>query len=135
MLTLREVRDAYEELSCKVSDVTRQLGFGAIAIIWIFNKTTTNPNGISELPQELILPLLLACIALACDLLQNTISTIIWYAIYLCKHKKDKKDEEIAVKDSEWINAISWILMFSKIVLTIWAYTLIAIYLFKDYIQ
>ena len=38
-MKLSEIRDAYEEISGKLSDINRQLCFAGFAIIWIFNKT------------------------------------------------------------------------------------------------
>lgn len=59
-MKLSEIRDAYEEISGKLSDINRQLCFAGFAIIWIFNKTD---NDIS-VPTELYLPALLLCASL-----------------------------------------------------------------------
>ena len=73
-MKLSEIRDAYEEISGKLSDINRKLCFAGFEIIWIFNKTD---NDIS-VPTELYLPALLLCASLFFDLLQYAISTFVW---------------------------------------------------------
>lgn len=41
MMKLSEIRDAYEEISGKLSDINRQLCFAGFAIIWILIRQIT----------------------------------------------------------------------------------------------
>ncbi|MBD5583626.1 MAG: hypothetical protein HDQ88_00880 [Clostridia bacterium] len=153
MLTLKEVKEAYEGLSGKASDIVRQLTFAGIGIVWIFNRGAdvvssaetccSNDVGLVaqcqdvafNIPSGLMTALLLLCLAVAIDLFQYFISTGIWYIIYLTKHNKNVEDDNPdaeKVKDPEWINLFPWILWVGKIVLTIWAYVLIAKFLFQN---
>lgn len=125
MMPLSEIRKAYEEISAKLSDVSRQLCFAGFAIIWIFNKTDKDIS----VPAELYLPTLLLCASLFFDLLQYAISTFVWYGYYLYKREKGKKDEDVDVNEPEWLNAISWLLFIAKIVSLITGYILIGVFL------
>lgn len=124
-MKLSEIRDAYEEISGKLSDINRQLCFAGFAIIWIFNKTD---NDIS-VPTELYLPALLLCASLFFDLIQYAISTLLWYVYYLYKREKNKKDEDVEVNEPEWLNTISWLLFMAKIISLIIGYILIGVFL------
>lgn len=55
MMRLSQIREAYEELSGKLSDVNRQLAFAGIGIIWIF-KITDDHSPI--IPNELLEPVI-----------------------------------------------------------------------------
>ena len=125
MMKLSEIRDAYEEISGKLSDINRQLCSAGVAIIWIFNKTD---NDIS-VPTELYLPALLLCASLFFDLLQYAISTFVWYGYYLCKREKNNKVENIDVNEPEWLNTISWLIFIIKIISLIIGYILIGKFL------
>lgn len=125
MMKLSKIRDAYEEISGKLSDINRQLCFGGFAIIWIFNKSDKDIS----VPPELFLPALLLCTSLFLDLLQYAISTLVWYVYYLYKRDKNKEDEEVEVNEPEWLNTISWVLFIAKIISLIIGYILIGVFL------
>ena len=131
MLDLKEIREAYEELSGKASEIGRQLNFAGIGIVWIFNKTTDLSKLDVNLPVQLIFPLFLLCGSLALDLLQYFLSTLIWYGYYLANHRKDQEDQTKKIEESEWINLLPWGFWVLKLVLTGWAYVLLALYLFN----
>lgn len=126
MITLKEIRKAYEELSGKASEICRQLGYAGIGIIWIFN---TNKDGIA-IPEQFYLPLILICLSLTLDLAGYVINTVIWYTVYLFNHKKNVSDDDRDIKDSEWINMFTWMIWIVKIGLMVWAYILLAHILF-----
>lgn len=129
MITLKDVKDAYEDFSGKGSEICRQLNFIGVGIIWLFSNTVQDRNWKIILPESLILPILLLCLSLALDLLQYIVSTVIWYGIYLLKHSKTENDDSTDVEDSELLNCIPWIFWFLKIGLTIWGYIRIIIYM------
>ena len=150
MIKLKDVKEAYEELSGKASEVVRQLAFAGIGVVWIFNRSNDTgalnnsccrnvSNLVGEcndigfdIPEGLMSALFLLCLAVAIDLLQYTVSTGIWYVIYLIHHKKNVDDETKELPDPEYTNILPWLLWLSKIALTIWAYVLIAKFLFLN---
>lgn len=89
-MKLSEYRKTYYELSAKASDVSRQLAFAGIAIIWIF-KLDSKP--IPIIPQSFLLPTILLACALACDLLHYIVGTFIW-GNFQWRKEKEKKDGE-----------------------------------------
>lgn len=122
MLTLKEIREAYEELSGKASEICRQLGFAGIGIIWIFNTSTA---GI-DIPDIFNIPLFLICLSLGLDLAGYVLGTIIWYLVYLFNHNKTDSDETTNVKDPELINIVNWWIWVMKIGFMVWSYVLLA---------
>ena len=58
-MKLSEIREAYEVLSSKLSEINRQLCFAGFAIIWIFNKS----EGSILIPNELHFPAFLFVIS------------------------------------------------------------------------
>lgn len=121
MMNLKEIREAYEELSRKLSDVNRQLCFAGIALIWIFNATK---NSIS-LPKDLYLPMFLLVISLGLDIVQYFISTIFWYGYYLRKKSHEFEDEKVKVQEPEWLNVLPWTVLIVKFFVLFAAYILI----------
>jgi hypothetical protein len=71
---LSEYRQVYYELSGKASDVSRNLAFAGIAVIWLFKVGDAAPR----LPVNLMLPLVLFCVGLAFDLLQYVAGVAVW---------------------------------------------------------
>jgi hypothetical protein len=71
------LKDFYE-LSGKASDISRQLAFAAIAVVWLF-KTDT-PTGQITIPPDLIWPGILIVAALAADLLQYVAGSLFMLA-------------------------------------------------------
>lgn len=126
MMKLSEIREAYEELSGKLSEINRQLCFAGFAIIWIFNKSM----GDFSVPQELYLPAFFLCASLFSDLLQYIVSSISWYIYYLRKRSNNNEDEDIQVDEPEKLNIAPWILFFLKIILLVTGYVFIGIFLF-----
>jgi len=74
-MALKDFQTQYEYFSGKASDVTRQIAFATIAIIWIFRNP--NPGG-QIIPKELLLPLYLLLITLVLDLLHYIVGSVIW---------------------------------------------------------
>ena len=99
------------------SDITRQLAFAAIAVIWLFK--TGAPAGQITVPSVLIFPGILIVAALAADLLQYVVASLIWggYAYYL-----ERKHIPGVERHSNWLPLPMWVLFGIKIVLVIWAY-------------
>ena len=118
-------KDSYE-FSGKASDISRQLAFAAIAVIWLF-KTDT-PTGYITIPPDLIWPGILIVSALAADLLQYVAGSLIWgsYARYL-----ERKHIPGVERHSKWLVLPIWGLFEIKIALVIGAYILILLFLIR----
>ncbi len=74
-MILKDARENYYFHTGKVSDIVRQLGLGAIAIVWLFRSGSLNSTII---PEALILPLKLVVAGLALDLLQYALGAAFW---------------------------------------------------------
>jgi hypothetical protein len=118
-------KDFYE-LSGKASDISRQLAFAAIAVIWLF-KTDTRTGQIT-IPPELIRAGILIVAALAADLLQYVAASLTWgfYAHYL-----ERKHIPEVERHSNWLVLPMRVLWVVKIALVIGAYILIFLFLIR----
>ena len=125
-MKLKNYRDDYYDFSRKASDVSRQLSFAGIALIWIFrfgNET------LLSIPQNLLWPLSLLAAALACDLLQYVSGTLIWWQFYRSREKRGVKDDDEL--DSHFMRP--WLMrgfVVLKIIFVIAAYTMIFKYMY-----
>lgn len=117
MKTVEDYRQTSYEFSGKASDISRQLAFAAIAVIWLF-KTDT-PTGHISIPPELIFPGTLIVAALALDLLQYFAAYLIWRVYYLYLERKHIAEVE---RHSKWLERPIFGLFWIKIVLVVWAY-------------
>lgn len=124
-MILQKYRDDFYFFSGKASDISRQLAFAAIAIIWLFKKDAA---GQLTVPLDLIRPGILVVLALALDLLQYCLATLIWYFFYRSlerRHVPETQDVTHSVWLERPISAVFWI----KIVLIIVAYYYILVFL------
>ena len=125
-MKLSGFKEAYQVFSAKASDVSRQLAFAGIAVVWIFK---TGDAGNPKVPGELIPPLICLSCALACDLLQYVMQAMIWGIFHRLKEKTHKENEDILAP-----RVLNWppLVMFSiKVILVILGYTLLVLYLNK----
>lgn len=74
-MKLSDYRETYYEFSGKASDVSRQLAFAGIALVWLF-KIDGSP--VPKVPEELLFPTITLSLALAFDLLQYASATLVW---------------------------------------------------------
>jgi len=90
-MKLGDVRDAYETLSGKASDIVRQVSLAGVGLIWIFR---------SGADSSLVLdPLLLKAaffifLSLLFDFLQYVLGTTIWFAYFQYKEKNGTKETD-----------------------------------------
>src|SRR4051812_39208439 len=75
-MNVSEFREAYYKATDRVSELVRHLGFAGIAIVWIL-RTGEHTGGV-KYSNELLLPLGLCVLTLACDLLQYVYKTAAW---------------------------------------------------------
>jgi len=109
-MRLQDYRETFYEFTGKASDITRQLSFAGIAIIWIFKKETGTALTV---PHELLWPGVLIVLALFLDLLQYCLGTVVWWLFYRIKEWQGIGDDVEIGRHNEWlevpINAAFWL--------------------------
>jgi hypothetical protein len=111
-MKLQDYRQAFYDYSGKCSDLTRQLAFAAIAVVWIFKKDQS--GGGEEIPFPLILPSLLAILALALDMLQYIVASLIWRSHYV-KLETEHVAEDAELQHNKWLEIPITTLFFAKV--------------------
>ncbi len=89
-MNLEDYRKDYYGFSAKASELSRQLSFAGIALIWVFRFENGGPLAV---PAPLLLPALLFCAALALDLLHAVLGTLIWGAFARYHERKGTSDD------------------------------------------
>jgi hypothetical protein len=125
-MKLKEIREAYEELSGIASKLSRQLAFAGIGMIWIFRVSTGEQTSV---PDGLLWPSILLISSLGIDLFQYLAQSITWYIYYIYQRKKNVKEDD-EVNEPEWPNYPTWGLFFAKIIIMITAYVTLFKYLY-----
>lgn len=124
-MKLKEALKSYYKKSGTASNISRQLSFAGIAIIWLF---VNQDKGMISIPNELILPTIFIVISLGCDLLQYVVGSLIWGAFHRIK-EKEGIDSEAEVEVSPYLNWPSLVFYWSKIIAVFIAYILILCFL------
>jgi hypothetical protein len=118
-MKLEDTRKAYQELSGKASELTRQLALTTLAIAWLFRKE--GPPLMFRVPDPLFEAAKFAITALALDLLQYILASLLWGAFGQYKQNKGTS----ATDTFEAPNAINWPALFCywlKIAIVVYAY-------------
>jgi hypothetical protein len=126
---LAEYRKTFYEFSGKASDVSRQLAFAAIAVIWLFKSDLKGGEHLT-IPHALILPGILIVTALAVDLLQYVLASLIWRLYYRCLEKK-RVPADADVQHSPWLEIPITALFWVKVFLVVLAYIFILLFLLE----
>lgn len=124
-MNLKDARENYYIHSGKTSDITRQLGLGAIGIIWLFHSSTADNLAI---PALLLFPLQLVVAGLACDLLQYSTAAVIWSFYHRLKERAGTSEVE-AFKAPAQLNWPAIFFFYAKVLLIVVAYWYIFNYL------
>ena len=136
-MTLKEIREDYVRYSANVSELSRNLSYAGIGVVWIFKQSASEDaietTFMNSIPVELRWPLILFIVVLILDLLQYVIQTAIWYPYYT-KYKelhKDKKEDDVNLQEPESYNIIPWGFWIFKLIIVIIAYILMGLFLLK----
>ena len=136
-MTLKEIREDYVRYSTNVSELSRNLAYAGIGIVWIFKQSRNNDELLStfmsSIPSELRWPLILFVVVLILDLFQYVIQTAIWYPYY-AKHKelhKNEKEDDVNLQEPEIYSAIPWCFWLFKLIMVVIAYFLMGIFLLR----
>jgi hypothetical protein len=122
---LQDYRNDFYSFSGKASDVSRQLAFAGIAIIWLFKKDSIPGTSI---PHELLLPGIFIVVALALDIFHYCLGSIIWRVFYRTKEKEGVSERK-ELSHSDWLERPIWAVFCLKIFFVFLAYIYIFHYL------
>jgi H+/Cl- antiporter ClcA len=123
-MKLEGYREAFYDFSGKLSDITRQLSFAGIAVIWLFKKDI---SGIPTLPRDLNLPLILLVLTLS-FYLRYLVASLIWRHVYRSKEKQGIGEEE-ETEHSTWVESPIYLIFLIKVILVILSYVSLLRYL------
>ena len=126
-MKLQGYRETFYIYSGKVSEITRQLAFAGIALIWLFKKESA---GQFSVPRELIMPGALIVAALALDLVHYIIGSVVWFVFYR-EQEKIGRSEEKEIDHSAWLELPIWIPFFLKTACVLTAYAMMLQYLLR----
>lgn len=116
-MKLADYRGDYYAFSAKASDISRQLSFAGIALIWILRSKSAEPI----IPKELLLPAAIFVGALALDLLQAIYSTFVW-GLFSWYHEWQDKDPGKDLDAPAWFNWPTLTFFWGKVLAVIFAY-------------
>ncbi|MCS6289769.1 MAG: hypothetical protein H8K10_12435 [Nitrospira sp.] len=88
-MKVKDTLENYYYFSGKTSDLVRQLGFGGIALIWVFRYEA---NGTQTLPPELVWVGALVVLGLVLDLFHYISGTVVWGIYHRVKEKADPSE-------------------------------------------
>ncbi|TMP37096.1 hypothetical protein [Pseudoalteromonas rubra] len=122
MPVLDKFRQYHYDATVKVSDNTRTLALSAVGIVWLFKNQN---GGVYEIPNDLLVPLILVVIALALDFGQHVYRSIAWHIKFRIEEKRlGKKEitEETELYASKWINTFAYFVFYGKVLCLVAAY-------------
>jgi len=118
-MKLGDIRDAYEALSAKASEIVRQLSLAGVALVWLFRS---GRPGSPEVALPLVRGALFFFLALVLDFLQYLSGTMIWHVYFRRKENQGVKleDEVSAAVQLSWP---TWIIFYAKSLTVLFAYS------------
>lgn len=135
---LSDFQQRYTDVSTKASDVARQLAFAGIAVVWVLRGTETQLVGAAQpqqwfLPALLLPPLLGFCLALALDLFQYIVSTVIWGQFQWREERKleDPKNENPPTDAPSWYKLPALLIFVLKLLSVTTAYFFLGQYILR----
>ena len=122
-MEIKEVRELVNTFTSKASDLSRQLAFAGVAVIWIFKNSGQN----AVIPNDFLLPLFLLVLALTFDFLQYVLGSIEWMIFSKMQENKYNCENEDQEVDSSpgWINLPHTICFILKMVAVVAGYVFI----------
>src|SRR5690348_16601228 len=103
-MKLKDAREFYYERSAKVSDLTRQLAFAGIAVVWVYK---VGPDTRPSVAPDFLIPLIFFAVALFFDFLQAIWGAGAWGAFARLKEKRCGCSPDIEIGDAP--DAINWL--------------------------
>jgi hypothetical protein len=118
LMKLDHVREAYEALSARASEIVRQLSLAGVALVWLFRS---EKFGSPELPPPLVSAALFFFLALLLDFLQYLSGTMIWHIYFRRKENQGAKLES-QVSAPVQLSWPTWIIFYAKSLTVVFAY-------------
>ena len=122
IVTLKEGFDARDLFTGKASEITRQLGFAGLAIIWVFKSGQGTEYSV---PKDLLLPALMLTVGLTLDFLHYVAAGALWQ--WFTKSAQKARKEEFDAP--AWINPVTWTFFILKITAIVAAYSYLILFL------
>lgn len=122
-MKLKEIREAYEDMSRTFSSTVRTLAISGIAIGWLFIDKGCQRSIIIVL----FLAILFFVLTLFADLIQNRSLSLKWYEYYQMMKDVHHKDEKDDIKEPEYKNKWGWRIYRVKFWMLVFGYILIFI--------
>lgn len=129
MPNIQTYRDYHYEATVKVSENIRTLAIAELAIVWIFIEKQANQYFI---PPGLVFPIVLVVIALVLDFIQYVYKSIAYHVVfrrfeYQLEKKKITENNNRLYVDL-WINRISYIIFYTKVIVLTVSYIFLISY-------
>ncbi len=127
-MKIEDYRKFYAEASTKASDVSRQLAFAGIAVVWLFAE---GKEAARSVPPELVWPSLFLVLTLATDFFQYAVKSTIWGA-YSRELERDghKEDEDLPLHSSLLVWPVD-VLFHAKLAFLFVAYCMLLVFLVR----
>jgi hypothetical protein len=111
---LSEYRGEYQVYSKGASDVARSAAYAGIALIWVFHVDRATGG---MLPGALLFPTAMFAAAIALDILQYLVGTILWWVFFRFHEGKlvDPADDP-ELDHSPWLPQAIWLFFWLKLV-------------------
>jgi hypothetical protein len=122
MPVLDKFRQYHYEATAKVSENTRTLALSAIAIVWLFKHDN---DGTYEIPEKLLIPLMLVIMAMTLDFCQYVYRSIAWHIIFRMQEKRLAKKQITETSElyvNSWVNFLAYCFFYTKVVCLGFAY-------------
>ena len=129
-MKLSGYRQDYYYFSGQASNVSRQLAFAGIALVWVFKE---DDGSVYQLASELWAPIVALMLSLTFDLVQYIVAAIVWGSYHRYQEKKVSSSDKVKGVDPEiyaprYFNWPMLILYYLKICLVVVAYALMISY-------
>lgn len=125
-MKIRDLERAKDVFTGKASDLVRQFAFAGIAVIWLVRTS----NSAHPIPESLAPVLALFGVALAGDVLQYAISSLIWTVYYRNKLRENLADDT-EFEEPGWLPKPAYVLFWLKIVAALAAWLWLTKYLIE----
>lgn len=120
-MSLDEVRETYYEASGKASEISRQLAFAGIAVVWLLAGGTLNSTGGLRVSDDLLRVSVGLLLTLVLDLLQYAWRSLAW-GIYA---RRLELRGETTVSAPTSLNVVALAMFWGKLVSLATAYVLL----------
>jgi hypothetical protein len=125
-MDLKTLESQCDFFTGKTSDISRQLAFAGIAVIWVFR---IGESASVTIAPAYALPLLGFVLALAFDLIQYVYGSIAWNWLYSKAEMAAQLTPPQQVDRPGWFNFPSQTLFYGKVVVTVVSFVLVLVLL------